>query len=57
MKKFLSIILLVAMCLTMSIPAFASGIEPQSSSEEEFSLADATEILGVDAEELASMKI
>ena len=57
MKKFLSIILLVAMCLTMSIPAFASGIEPQSSSEEEFSLANATEILGVDAEELASMKI
>lgn len=54
MKKLLSAILAMAMVFAMSIPAFAA--ETQESSEE-FTLAEAAELLGVPEEELAGMKI
>lgn len=57
MKKLFSLVLLIMMCFVMSVPTFASDVETQNSSEENFTLADAAEILGVDVEELAGMKI
>lgn len=54
MKKLISAILAMAMVFVMSIPVFATN---NQSSSEDFTLAEAAEILGVAEEDLAGMKI
>ena len=55
MKKFLSILLTIVVCLSISTTAFASNTS--EGSDDELTLSEAATLLGVDEEELEGLEV